>query len=347
MKSSLPRVVVAGCIALTVSACAPEEETPAESGVEEINDWRTPPSTPTSSGVAAQYEIPGPDLFPEGGAYDPVGRAFYLGSLVSDTVSRLGVDRAFRTVVPSSGRAGRATLGMKVDAARRRLWACTVRIDGTRTTDGAVRVVDLTTNTVLREVALSTAAPGASCNDLALDASGDAYVTDRENPRIYRVTADGVARVWTENSRLAPEQVGLNGAAFTTDGQYLLVVKYLPARLLRVSVADPSRVDTVMLRGDTFSGGVHFLNGADGMAFVGSDLYVAFGAKVARVRPDSARWDRATVATESGWTGLTAITSVDGEPYAVQGQAVRRLLRVAPSRPFRVVRLLRSWFDAP
>jgi hypothetical protein len=115
--------------------------------------------------------------------------------------------------------------------------------------------------------------------------------------------------------------------------------------LLRVHVADPTRVDNVALRGDAFTGGLHFLNGADGMALIGGDLYVAFGARVSRVRPDGATWASATVRTLSGWSGLTAITEVDGEPYGIQGQAVRRLLRAPPSRPFRVARIPLSWFD--
>jgi hypothetical protein len=67
------------------------------------------------------------DLFPEGIAYDPVDRAFFLSSLIRG--------RSFEFVCEPAEPTGRrlygpgqdglySTLGMKVDAARRILWVC-------------------------------------------------------------------------------------------------------------------------------------------------------------------------------------------------------------------------------
>src|SRR6185369_15016956 len=85
------------------------------------NDERTHPSR-------IAFTLAETDLFPEGIAYDPVDRAFFLSSLHKRKIVRVRL-RANRdpmvedfTVQAQDGLY--STLGMKVDAARRILWVC-------------------------------------------------------------------------------------------------------------------------------------------------------------------------------------------------------------------------------
>jgi hypothetical protein len=70
------------------------------------------------------FTIPEPDLIPEGIAYDPKRRVFYLGSIHKSKI--VSIDAAGRqNDFTTSGQDGlQEVLGMKVDARRRLLWVC-------------------------------------------------------------------------------------------------------------------------------------------------------------------------------------------------------------------------------
>ncbi|MFO0636046.1 MAG: hypothetical protein U0168_24675, partial [Nannocystaceae bacterium] len=192
---------------------------------------RVPP-TQAPAGLQPAYASSRDDLFPEGASFDEVSGAFFLGSLSHGDVTRIGSDGRESVFDAPAGPAGRSTLGMAVDAAARRLWVCVLA--DAKSKAGRVWVLDIDSRARVREVDLAAAVAGASCNDVALDASGVAYVTDRERAAIYRVTADGDATVWSDHALLRPRTIGLNGIAVTPDGEAVLVTHYKPARLLRV-----------------------------------------------------------------------------------------------------------------
>ena len=62
------------------------------------------------------------DLAPEGIAYDPVDRCFYVSSLSKHKIVRLAADGSAKDFKSSQQDGLGATLGMKVDAQRRYLW---------------------------------------------------------------------------------------------------------------------------------------------------------------------------------------------------------------------------------
>src|SRR4051812_17801915 len=79
------------------------------------------------------------DLYPEGGALDPVEHAFYVGSLRHGNITRISADGTESVFNAGTGEADRYTLGMQVDAARHRLWVCT-----TQSSLGRIWLFDLT-----------------------------------------------------------------------------------------------------------------------------------------------------------------------------------------------------------
>lgn len=323
----------------------------ADTAVVDTADTSAPDDTTPLAPLLDVYALEGDDLYPESVAFDPVTRAFFTGSLGQGNIHRIEADGSAQTVFfpGNTDEAGWLTLGVEVDAQRRRLWVCAVfGVDMARAT---VWVLDLDSGERIGEIALATAAPDAACNDLVLDADGLAYVTDREGPRIYRVDADaGTVAVWAEDPLLEPENVGLNGIALTPDGSMLVAVKYHPARIVRIPVADPSDVALVELGEDDISGVV---SGADGIVMLDDGrLYITFEVQVLRVTPGDASWNSARVdavtVEQDGEPvyALSGLTEAEGALYVSKSEVVRFAFGAAPELPFRLLRVEPSAFDA-
>ncbi|HSS03015.1 MAG TPA: tetratricopeptide repeat protein [Kofleriaceae bacterium] len=170
------------------------------------------------------FRIPEAGLLVEGIAYDPVGRAFYVGS---------GTRRKLIKVVegrpPEDFVAPRADLdsigGVRVDAARRRLWAVSgtdERMDGYIAGEparNALVEIDLETSAVAGIYRLGL--PGRHVlNDVAVDGRGRPFATDTADGHLYTLTADGqsLAAVFDAQPYFRP-----NGIAADDAGAVLFV----------------------------------------------------------------------------------------------------------------------------
>ncbi len=120
-------------------------------------------------------------------------------------------------------------VGMKVDAARRRI----VAVYGNPNVPGVtgLAVYDLVTGARERLVDLSGGANSA--NDVALDPAGNAYVTDAGAGAVYRVDRAGHVSTLVSDPRLGPA-IGANGIVWHPGG-YLLVGNYTTGHLYRVA----------------------------------------------------------------------------------------------------------------
>lgn len=181
------------------------------------------------------FVVPGPDLIPESIAHDPAADAWFLGSLVEPRVVRVGAGGTVSDLARHGG-PGR-TIGLKVDARRRRLWAAVVEWDsaappasytGVRART-ALHAYDLTTGTLLRRFE-----PGDGphlFNDLDVAADGTVYVTDHNGHAVWRArpTAQQLERVDVPS----PGFHWPNGIALAPDGDRLYV-----AHLEGISVVD-------------------------------------------------------------------------------------------------------------
>lgn len=287
----------------------------------------------------ARYSLEAP--FPEGGAYDPVDEAFYVGSLGDGGVRR--VDRAtgeetvfFTETAPGTW----WTLGMHVDAARRRLLVCAMD-DQRATTDeeppylGYVWELDLATAERVAVHDLSAAHPRASCADVTTTSDGVAYVTDREHPNVYRI-ADGAVELFATDDALAGGLVGANAIVPTADEGALLAIVYLPSRLVRIDL-ETREVEDVEIDGG-FLDATPLLSGADGMAWLPDGrLLVAFTSAVTTLVPITADWRAAQASSVEVMEGMTDVVVADGVPYLLNGQAVRFAFDREPD-PFALVR---------
>ncbi len=286
--------------------------------------------------LADRYVLTGDDLFPEGGAFDPVDRAFFVSSASHGTVTRVAADGT-ESVLFAPDEAGWLTMGLRVDADRRRLWACAIR-EGTLY--GSLWGFDLSTGQRTHDVPLASAFAEASCNDVLADPSGHVYVTDRENPHIYRVDPEtSVVTLWASDPALgADATIGMNGIALTEDGATLLVSLYMPATIVRVDVADPTQVSPVALTGDDFLG-TELITGADGVRMDGDTLLVTLSDRLARLSPADATWSSATVATQPILGGTSAVILAEGHIYGVKSEIVAFVLGGDLRLPFEIHRI--------
>jgi len=185
---------------------------------------------PAQHRASPAFVVTEKDLVPEGIAWDPVERVFYLSSrwkrkIVRVTPGARGAPAGIRDFVPEGADALDAIVGLRVDAKRRRLWAASAaepEMKGFAAADdgrSALYEYDLVSKTLVRTIRLSRETPHF-LNDLALDADGNVYVTDTASTEILVLRA-GAAELET----LVPKDtfVAPGGIVASEDGKHLWV----------------------------------------------------------------------------------------------------------------------------
>ena len=249
------------------------------------------PAPHAPAAAAATTQLPpvvqgvGHAIHPEGVTWDPTRNAFLIGSLRYGTVSAVGADGIPHTLVSDPSLI--ATGGIRVDAARNRLLATYGDVYAgpnallsvgstpeTRGRYGGLAVFNLKTGVLEKRIELSQAPGLHLANDLALDAKGNAYVTDSFSGTIFKVTPSGHASTFLQDKALDAGKdenglpnVGVNGIVVDPAG-FIIVVRYDTGQLFRVPLNEPKKFTEVALKERPV--------GADGMA-LGADgtLYAA------------------------------------------------------------------------
>ncbi|MCA1557647.1 MAG: hypothetical protein LC731_03800, partial [Acidobacteria bacterium] len=143
------------------------------------------------------FRIADGELIPEGIAYDPRTRVFYIGSTYKRKIVSMdskGVVRDF-TNEAQDGLLG--VLGMKVDIKRRLLWAISSNAGREMPGKGlstdclgcsAVFKYDLRTGKLIKKYALHNKPNAHFLNDLTINSGGDAFITDTMTGNIYLIS---------------------------------------------------------------------------------------------------------------------------------------------------------------
>ncbi len=290
----------------------------------------------TLTPLSDRYELSSDDSVPEGVAFDPQERAFYTTSLQGGGIVRInaaGEETIFRT----ADRRARL-VGAKVDARQRRLWVCAQQVDGA---DNRVWVFNLATAQLDREFLLGALTANGSCNDLVLDSAGVAYVTDPANPYLYRLDpATGTGSILATDplfDDITGAGLGLNGIALSPDGSALIVGKFVPASLLRVSLPDAESIEPIALTGDT-------LPSPDGLAVLDGDLYAVSADSVSRVRAN-ANFTAGSVVTVAQKKGLSTATVAESRLYVIKSEVLNFVLNRPLNTPFEIFRVDSGAFD--
>jgi sugar lactone lactonase YvrE len=299
-----------------------------------------------TGGVAAlqeEYVLSDQELVPESGAYDSVGRAFYVGSGTKGSITRVDVDGTESLFFDPPPSSSLRTLGVAIDADARRLWVC---LQDTGAPSQSVWTFDLSTGEADIEFDLASAAADATCNDIALDSEGVAYVSDSANPRVYRANVDGKAiEIWADDPLLAgdSERFGGNGIAVTEDDQYVLLSKTLPPsttpQLLRIERANPKNIDGITTMPE-------ITGSLDGMSFLGGHLYLAdvLSGGMLRLTSEDA-WETASIASSMQAAGTSTVRPAEGELYAIYSDILASISGSPLSPPFRIYRIDLASFE--
>ena len=261
--------------------------------------------------------------YPESVTYSASQDVFMLGSVTQGIVARLDPAGTYTPFIQDDRLV--STVGLLVDDASNVLWVTNSDPGaGLRTaassvgTLAAVATYDATSGAPLAYHDLGSLSAGAHfANDVALDAEGNAYVTDSFAPLIYRIDSAGTASIFAQSPAFFTEQgFNLNGIAWHEDG-YLLVGKYNSGELFRVSASDPTDIAVVKLP--------EALIGADGIHLVdGEHLLVVQNLGQDRVveLTSTDGWQTASISrsVKSELSMPTAAVEADGAVYVLNSR---------------------------
>jgi len=166
------------------------------------------------------FDLPEPRFIAEGVAFDPGSGRFFVSSTYLRKIVVHEADGRVADFVRSGDHGLLQVLGMKVDVPRSRLVALTATDDARLINfkpselgrSGAL-TYDLATGHLLQASWLGASGTHLF-NDLVLAADGTAYITDSDEGRIYRLSADGraLSPVTAADALLSPNGIDIEPA---------------------------------------------------------------------------------------------------------------------------------------
>ncbi|CAK8572714.1 unnamed protein product [Lathyrus sativus] len=219
------------------------------------------------------------------------------------------------SIVKESELAGNASLGLTIDRSRNRVLVVNADVLGNRY--GSLVAYDLSTWKRLFLTHLSGPSDGKSfADDVAVDAEGNAYVTDVKGNKIWKVGVDGNIISIITSPLFTPKEwhktlVGLNGIVYHPDG-FLIAIHTFSGNLFKIDLKNGDEVKIVKVNG----GPLYF---GDGLELLSPDKVVVAGSTPSgRLVESLDGWNTASVvATFSGPRHrlATAATVKDGKVY--------------------------------
>ncbi len=270
--------------------------------------------------------IPGTTTYPEGITATDDGTFFITGMRNGD-VFRVAPGAETATELIASGTAGLAAgVGLLADEATATLWICSANPPGF-----PISAVTNAGPTALYAFELASGAhrrtyefPGSGlCNDVAIDAARNVYVTDTFGGRVLVLPAGGDAlEVWSDDPVLAGavSGFGINGIAIdSADRMYVNVNE--SGKLFRIPIerdGKPGAITEIALE--------RRLAGPDGMQLIDDDTLIlvenAGGQAPGEVSIIDMTGDSGAIATlASGLTGFPTTVAIHGrKAWVVEGQ---------------------------
>jgi len=285
-------------------------------------------------GAGETIALPGDAVYPEGVTSLADGTIF-VGSAAQGTIFRVppGATSPESEAFAEGGDNGLVnTLGLYADEARGTLWACSSDLAGTSGIAPGLKAFDLATG----EPTGSFDLPGGGiCNDIAIDAAGNVYVTDSAAPRILTLPAGGAAlESWVEDDRFGGEGFNLNG--IEVDGDAVYTVKFNTGDMFRIPIGEkgaPGVVLAVALERP--------LESPDGLRREddGTFIVVEGVGRLTRVALSGAAQQLTTL--RGDLNGPTTATIVGDGAWVVEGQIVHFSDPTTgpPDLPFQLVRV--------
>ncbi|MES2881150.1 MAG: SMP-30/gluconolactonase/LRE family protein [Bacteroidota bacterium] len=183
-----------------------------------------------------------PNLFPEGVVYDEFNNRFYVSSTTRGDIGIVTADGSYHVFIDDA--ALTSTTGLEISTSKKLLYVANA--------PGSVGIYRLNDGSRVALIDLAAVLPGRPIfvNDIALDAQGNAYVTNSLSPVIYKITPEGTATVFFQNQAFAtaPGGFGFNGIEYgNSQGGYLLVAHTATNSVVKIPVDNSSAYSTVLL----------------------------------------------------------------------------------------------------
>ncbi|NIJ52970.1 gluconolaconase [Dyadobacter arcticus] len=209
-----------------------------------------------------KFAVPG--LYPEGVAYHPDNKLFYVGSVTTATIGSVDLNGNYKPVFSDSTL--KSTYGLKVDPSKKLLWACVSDANYSKYSEpatlrklGRLIALDLGTGKKVKDIDLASLVEGKHfINDIVFDAEGNLYATDSFSPVIYIVDKTGKASVFVKSDFFKALDIGLNGIAFNPKG-FFIVNNNSQGALYKVDLKNPEKISRVKIK--------NLFPGSDGMLF--------------------------------------------------------------------------------
>lgn len=229
-------------------------------------------AAPEFKPARVKFRLADRELIPEGIAYDPVDRTFYVGSLHSRKVVSVDANGTVSDF-SSAGDGLFSVVGLRVDPGRRLLWVATSASEGfdiNNTGRASLRKYDLKERKLLQTYSLGNN-PRHYLNDIALGWDGEVYVTDSTSGAIYVTRGNGLVEVVKQGTFRYP-----NGIVASPIKGTLIIADFARGlSLINVVGGKPKRL--------LHAPGVNF-HGIDGLYSVDGDLIaVQNGAGLGRI----------------------------------------------------------------
>lgn len=267
---------------------------------------------------------------PEGIELDTTTDSFFLSSLNAGAILRVEMDGS-HTPFSSGEPFPLSTAGLQIDHARNRLLAAGFNgaelLDEDPETRGVsfLRVYDLDTGAHRQDVSLSTLLPDASAyfaNDIAVDADGNAYISDWYAGVVYKVDVEGNASVFWTNTSVVPG--GPNGLDAHPNGYLLVSVlndpSYSEYALVKVPFDAPESAAEVQIASADF-------HGFDGMVLTSTGAVVGVtndgaspGGNVLLELESNDGWVSANVTARVAIPASTTVARTEYDDYFVINQ---------------------------
>jgi sugar lactone lactonase YvrE len=268
--------------------------------------------------------------WPEGLDYDPRSHRYYVSSVRHRTIIEVAVDGSERELLPRGALGNGAVLGVRVDAKRNVIWATMAglrqmeRYSASDSTIAALVRVRISDGVIERRWNLSTEKHHV-LGDLAVGPAGDVFVTDSEDPVLYRLRPGADSLETLRN----PLFRSLQGLAPSPDGRFVYLADYSHG-ILRVDLetkavirlAEPPHVTTLGCDGIVLYRGaiVAVQNGVSPARVVRFQLDKA-RKRIVRVDVLDRNWkiaDEPTIGTIAG-NELVYVANSQWEKYADDG----------------------------
>lgn len=293
------------CLGLALVGGCSHGDKPAQADVAPAAAAAAPP---------ANLSIPGTGIFPESLTSSGSGTV-YIGSVGKAQIYKVapGTTEAQPFIAPATGGI-KQVFGVFADDGTGTLWACSNVVGagppGGPVGPSALHGFDLVSGAPKASYPLPA---GSFCNDVAVGASGELYVSDTTAMQVLRLPRGGKAlQVWSPAGAFGPPGGALDGVAVV--GGRVIVGTLATSKLFAVEVGADGKAGKVTELKLSAP-----LTSPDGIRSWGNDLLATDASgKIQRVAIDG---DSATLTTvKDGLDGVVAVTVVGRTAYALEGQ---------------------------